>query len=146
VMSWEYGAHASTFGGNPVACAAALATIELLEAGLMENAAVVGEHLLAGLREVQTSVPHIGDVRGKGLMVGADFVEDRETRKPAPKLRNAVVMECFKNGLLVLGCGESSVRFCPALTVSRDQAHTALGIFAAACRETTRTWEYSHAG
>jgi len=146
VMDWESGAHASTFGGNPVACAAALATIELLEAGLMRNAAEVGEHLQSELRKVQTSCPEIGDVRGRGLMVVAEFVEDRESRKLAPKLRNAVVMECFRRGLLVLGCGESGIRFCPALTISRPQVDKALGILAQAVQEAARAREYSPAG
>ncbi|HVN24124.1 MAG TPA: acetyl ornithine aminotransferase family protein, partial [Syntrophorhabdales bacterium] len=116
IMDWEAGSHASTFGGNPVSCQAALATIKLLECELMANAAAQGESLILGLRELQRSHECIGDVRGKGLMVGVELVKDRDTKERASDWRNEIVMKSFQKGLLLLGCGENTVRFCPALT------------------------------
>lgn len=121
IMDWPPGAHASTYGGNPLSCVAALATYELLEGGLVKNAEVVGDHLQKKLRKLQKTTACIGDVRGKGLMTCIDLVTDRKSRDYAAKLRNAVVIECFHRGVLILGCGESSIRFCPALTVSKKQ-------------------------
>jgi 4-aminobutyrate aminotransferase len=123
--SWGIGAHGSTYGGNPVACAAALATIELLEGGLTDNAADRGEELLAGLRALLQRFPKsVTDVRGKGLMIGVEF-ED-------PKLAEEVQWACFVRGLLVLECGVRTVRLCPPLIATSDDVETALGIFAAA--------------
>ncbi|MBI4714708.1 MAG: acetyl ornithine aminotransferase family protein, partial [Nitrospirae bacterium] len=129
VTTWVRGSHANTFGGNPVACEAALATIRLLEEGLVENAAVQGEYLLSRLREMKALYPVIGDVRGKGLMVGVEFVLDSETRAPAHSYRERVVQACFRKGLLLLGCGENVIRFIPPLIVSREEIDTALAIF-----------------
>ncbi len=129
LMDWPAGSHASTFGGNPVSCRAALATISLLEGGLVENADIRGRQLMAGLCEMQKSFECMGDVRGKGLMVGVEFVKDRTTRQIAPDVRDRLVQGAFRKGLLLLGCGESTVRFCPALTVSAEQVDTALSIF-----------------
>lgn len=129
LMSWGPGSHTSTFGGNPVACAASLKTIELLEAGLIENAAVVGGYLLDKLNRLGETHRLMGDVRGKGLMIGVEIVEDKETRRPAPDRRDWIVQECFKRDLLVLGVGRTGVRFCPPLIVSEKEADDALGIF-----------------
>jgi 4-aminobutyrate aminotransferase len=129
IMVWEAGSHASTFGGNPVSCAAALATIALLEDGLVRNAEERGAELMAGLRELQKSIECIGDVRGKGLMVAAELVKDRTSKAPAADWRNRLIQTAFEKGLLLLGCGESAVRFCPALTVSREEIDTCLSIF-----------------
>ncbi|MEM5786340.1 MAG: acetyl ornithine aminotransferase family protein [Syntrophobacteraceae bacterium] len=136
LMDWQAGSHASTFGGNPVSCRAALATIELLEEGLVQNAAVRGEQLLAGLGEMQKNFECMGDVRGKGLMVGVELVKDRSTRERASGWRNAVIANAFEKGLLLLGCGENTIRFCPALTVSSDEIEVCLSIFEEALRET----------
>ena len=135
IMNWEAGSHASTFGGNPVSCSAALATIKLLEAELMENAAVQGEYLMGELRKLQESTECMGDVRGKGLMVGVELVKDRESKEPAPEWRNAVVQKAFNKGLLLLGCGENTVRFAPALTVTAEEIDRCLSIFEEALRE-----------
>lgn len=129
IMDWEAGSHASTFGGNPVSCQAALATIDLLEANLMKNAAERGEQLMGGLRELQKSIECIGDVRGLGLMIGVELVKDRVTKERASDWRNQVIQAAFKKGLLLLGCGENSIRFCPALTVSSDEIDVCLSIF-----------------
>jgi 4-aminobutyrate aminotransferase len=129
LMDWHAGSHASTFGGNPVSCRAALATIDLLQEGLIENAAIRGKQLMAGLSDMQKSFECMGDVRGKGLMVGVEFVKDRITKESAAELRNLIVQKAFESGLLLLGCGESTVRFCPALTISEEEVDTGLSIF-----------------
>ncbi len=129
LMDWPAGSHASTFGGNPVSCRAALATISLLAGGLIENAESRGDQLMAGLREMQKKFECMGDVRGKGLMVGVEFVKDRVGRQIAPQLRDALIQGAFRKGLLLLGCGQSTLRFCPALTISAEELDTGLSIF-----------------
>ncbi|MBU3759305.1 MAG: acetyl ornithine aminotransferase family protein [Candidatus Omnitrophica bacterium] len=128
LMDWEPGAHANTFGGNPVACAAALETIRLLETKLMKNAERSGELLLSGLEGLSRRYAEIGDVRGIGLMVGIEIVKDRGTREIAPQLRDRVIDECFKRGLLLLPCGDNSIRFSPPLIASPGDVGTALEI------------------
>lgn len=135
IMDWEAGSHASTFGGNPVSCQAALATIRLLEEGLMANAEARGEQLIQGLKGLQGSHECMGDVRGKGLMVGVEFVKDRETKERAPQWRNQMIQRAFEKGLLLLGCGDNTIRFCPALTVTDDEVDVCLSIFEEAVRE-----------
>ncbi|MBX3277232.1 MAG: acetyl ornithine aminotransferase family protein [Acidobacteria bacterium] len=126
LMNWEPGAHASTFGGNPVAISASLATIELLEDGLIHNAAAMGDYLLEGLRELERKHEMIGDVRGKGLMIGIELVRDRKTKEPAASERDMVEIECFKRGLIIQGCGSSTVRLSPPLVIDREQCDFAL--------------------
>jgi 4-aminobutyrate aminotransferase len=128
LMDWGPGSHASTFGGNPISCVAALTTIALLEESLMANARVAGEYLQQRLRELMGKYPLIGDVRGMGLMVGAELVKDRTTKEPAAAERDAVVQMCFRRGLLMLGCGTSTLRFCPPLVITRDEVDTAVRI------------------
>jgi 4-aminobutyrate aminotransferase len=128
IMSWPPGSHASTFGGNPVACAASLATIELLRKGLMKNAADVGAHLMAGVKGLMAKHPLVGDVRGRGLMIGIELVRDRQTKERATTERDRLVRECFNRGLLVLGAGRNAIRLSPALVLTKDQADTAVGI------------------
>lgn len=135
IMDWEAGSHASTFGGNPVSCQAALATIQLLEEELMANAEAQGERLMRGLRELQNSHECMGDVRGKGLMVGVELVKDRETKERAPEWRSEIIKKAFQKGLLLLGCGENTIRFCPALTVTEEEIDLCLSIFEEAVRE-----------
>jgi 4-aminobutyrate aminotransferase len=130
LMTWEIGAHGSTYGGNPLSCAAALATLELIEGGLMDNAREVGEALLEGLRRIQASQPSITEVRGLGLMIGVAFT-DHDTSV-------AVEQAAFRRGLLVLGAGDDVVRLSPPLVFRRDQADTALSIFEAAVAEIAR--------
>jgi 4-aminobutyrate aminotransferase len=115
---------------------AALATIELLEEGLMENAVVQGNRLMEGLVTLQQSHECIGDVRGKGLMVAVEFVKDRETKEPARTGRNNIIRQAFQKGLLLLGCGENSIRFCPSLTVNTAEIDTCLSIFDDVLRKT----------
>jgi 4-aminobutyrate aminotransferase len=132
VMDWPPGSHASTFGGNPVSCRAALATLDLLEAGYTANAAQRGEQLTQGLHQLQRQHPQtLGDVRGLGLMVALDLIKERDPYTPDPALRDAVVHEAFHKGLLLLGAGEAAIRFCPPLCISAAQVDTALSILAA---------------
>jgi 4-aminobutyrate aminotransferase len=128
VMSWPPGAHASTFGGNPVACAAANATIKLLKDGLVANAARVGEHLLNGLRDLQQKHALVGDIRGKGLMIGIELVKDRQTKERAVDARNALVQAIFRRGVLVLGAGRNAIRIAPPLVLTIDQANEVLRV------------------
>lgn len=128
LMNWPPGAHASTFGGNPVSCASAIATINLLKNGLIRNAEVVGEYLLARLRALMDKHPLIGDVRGKGLMIGVELVRDRTTKERATAERDRVVQEMFKRGVLLLGAGRNAVRLAPPMVLTRDQADTVVTI------------------
>ena len=129
VMSWPPGAHASTFGGNPVSCAAALATLELLRDGLMANAADVGAYLQDRLRTLMDVHPLIGDVRGRGLMIGVELVRDRVTKERATTERDRVVQETFRRGVLVLGAGANAIRLSPPLVLTRAQADVVVEIF-----------------
>ena len=126
LMTWKPGAHASTFGGNPVAVAASLATIELLEQELVNNAARVGAHLMARLCDLPQRCPIVGDVRGLGLMIGIELVRDQATKERAPDLRDKVVQMCFERGLLLLGAGPNTIRLCPPLVITTDQADFAV--------------------
>jgi 4-aminobutyrate aminotransferase len=128
VMSWPPGAHASTFGGNPVSCAAANATIKLLKDSLVANAAAVGEHLMNGVRELQNKHQIIGDVRGKGLMIGIELVRDRKTKERAVDERNALVQAMFQRGVLALGAGKNALRLAPPLVLTRQQADSVLEV------------------
>ena len=128
IATWTKGAHGNTYGGNPVACSAALTTIDLIEEGYMENAAIIGEYTLNALRELQIRHPYIGDVRGKGLMIGIEFVKDRATKEPASELRDEIVDQAFKRGLLLLGCGVSTIRIAPPLCINRDEIDEGLEI------------------
>ncbi len=126
LMTWPPGAHASTFGGNPVACAAALATIALLEEELVENAARMGAHLMDRMRDWPARFPVVGEVRGLGLMIGIELVRDQATKEKAPRLRDRVVELAFERGLLVLGAGDITLRLCPPLVITRDQCDFAM--------------------
>lgn len=129
VMSWPPGAHASTFGGNPVACAASLATIDLLRTSLIQNSAEVGAYMQDLLRGLMDKHSIIGDVRGRGLMIGVELVRDRVTKERATEERNRVVNECFTRGMLILGAGRNAIRFSPPLILTKAQAATAVEIF-----------------
>jgi 4-aminobutyrate aminotransferase len=128
VTRWERGSHGSTFGGNPVCCAAALATLDAVESGLTENAARMGERLLAGLRRLAERHESIGDVRGVGLMIGVEFVKDRSTKEPAGELVHELVQRAFERGVLLLGAGRSTLRLAPPLVVDEYDVDTALRV------------------
>jgi len=131
IMDWPPGSHASTFGGNPVAVEASLATIELLEQGLIDNAATIGAHMKVRLSEFPQRFPNVGDVRGLGLMIGIEMVKDQSTKERAPELRDRIVQMCFERGLLVLGAGRNTIRISPPLILTREQADCAVDILAA---------------
>ena len=133
ISTWTPGTHGSTFGGNPVACAAALATIGLIEDGLIKNAREIGSYLKENLAKLRSAHPRISDVRGLGLMIGVAFAHDGG--KPDAKFRDQVMSQCFEKGLLLLSCGDSTIRFCPALIVKRAEVDIAVGIFDAVLTE-----------
>jgi 4-aminobutyrate aminotransferase len=129
VMDWEKGTHGNTYGGNPVSCAAALATIDLIGKEFMQNAAEVGQYALDALEEIKARHPSIGDVRGKGLMIGVEFVKDRESKEPAKELTDRVVDLGFEHGLLMLSCGKSVIRIAPPLSISKSEMDEGLKLF-----------------
>ena len=132
---WSRGAHGNTFGGNPLSCAAALATLDLVEREYAANAAAVGEHFMGRLRDMQKRLDVIGEVRGKGLMIGVELVKDRASRTPAKQLCDAVLHRAFHNGLLILSCGASTVRFMPPLLVTKAEVDEAMALFEASVAE-----------
>ena len=129
VVTWPKGSHGNTYGGNPIACSAALASIGLIEDQYMQNATSVGEYALDALEEIKVRHHSIGDVRGIGLMIGVEFVEDKGSRIPAHSLQERVVDLAFERGLLMLGCGRSTIRISPPLSVSREEIDEGLKIF-----------------
>ncbi len=129
VMTWPKGAHGNTYGGNPVACAASLATIDLIEKVYLENAVNMGEYMMDALEEIKMRHKSIGNVRGLGLMIGVDFVKDQETRKPNPEIRSQIEQLGFRHGLLLLGCGASTIRLAPPLSISKSEIDEGLMIF-----------------
>lgn len=121
IATWPRGSHGNTFGGNPLACAATLATLELIENEYMENAACIGSYALSRLGQMMENHPSIGMVRGIGLMIGIEFVESRESKKPAESLRNQIVQLAFERGLLTLGCSKSTLRISPPLCITKKE-------------------------
>jgi 4-aminobutyrate aminotransferase len=130
IVTWPKGSHGNTYGGNPIACAAALATLELVEREYMQNAAEVGAYILDVMEEIRACHPSIGDVRGKGLMIGVEFVQDHGSKAPAEALRDRIVDLAFEHGLLMLGCGKSVIRISPPLCLTKAEADEGLNIFA----------------
>jgi 4-aminobutyrate aminotransferase len=135
VMDWKPGAHASTFGGNPVCIAASLATLRLLEEQYMENARRVGEFILRRTADWTERFKNVGEVRGKGLMIGIEFVRDQKTKEKAPELRNHLIQAAFRKGVLVLGSGDTTLRFCPPLVIDEEQADSAVSTIEECIRE-----------
>jgi 4-aminobutyrate aminotransferase len=129
VMDWKKGTHGNTFGGNPISCAAALATIDLIKNEYLENAAAMGEYALDALAEIKARHPSMGDVRGKGLMIGVEFVKDKQTKEPAKELTDRVVELTFERGLLMLSCAKSVIRVAPPLSISKSEIDEGLKIF-----------------
>jgi 4-aminobutyrate aminotransferase len=143
IMDWVPGSHASTFGGNPISIAAALATIGVLEREGVANAARVGRVMMDRLQTWKSKHPLVGDVRGRGLMIGVELVKDKTTREPATALRNRWETLAFERGLMVLGCGETSLRLCPPLLLSEEEAMVGLDILEEALSEVEN--EHAHA-
>jgi 4-aminobutyrate aminotransferase len=129
IMDWVPGSHASTFGGNPVCIAAALATLDVIEKEhLLENSATVGEHMMKRMADWPKKLKLVGDVRGRGLMIGVDIVRDKVTKEHGNAERDRIVEKAFEHGVLFLGCGPSSVRICPALVVTKEEADVAVDV------------------
>lgn len=129
IVNWKRGAHGNTYGGNPLACAAALATIGLIEEQYLQNAVEMGDYMMDILAEMQVRHASLGDVRGKGLMIGVEFVTDRQTKEPDAKLRDDLVDNAYLRGLLLLGCGKSVIRLAPPLSVTRSEIDEAMEVF-----------------
>jgi 4-aminobutyrate aminotransferase len=130
LMDWTPGSHASTFGGNPVSASAAIEVITIIkEERLLENAEKVGGHLIGRLREMQDAHPMIGDVRGRGLMVGVELVKDRDSKEPAKRETEEVMMRCFEKGAALVNCGVSVIRWMPPLLITEELIDSALEIF-----------------
>ena len=128
VMDWTPGSHASTFGGNPVCLAAALATIDIIQREAMANAAAVGTAALQRLGSWVEQYPIVGEVRGRGLMIGVEIVTDQQSREAASDLRDKIVDLAFERGLLLLGCGANTLRICPPLVISPEEMEVALDL------------------
>jgi 4-aminobutyrate aminotransferase len=136
VMDWVPGSHASTFGGNPVCIAAALATLDVIEKEhLLDNAAKIGSHMLKRMADWPSKLKLVGDVRGRGLMIGVDIVKDKTTKEYGAAERDQIVEKAFEHGVLFLGCGPSTVRICPALVVTEEQAEVAIDVLEQCIRE-----------
>jgi len=135
IMSWKPGSHASTFGGNPVACKLSLKIIEILENGLLENVKKNGEYLLNLLKEIEKKYEIIGDVRGKGLMIGVEIVKDKKSKERDKEKRNKIVYKCFEKGVLLLPAGENCIRFCPPLIISKEEIDIGIEIFEGVVKE-----------
>jgi 4-aminobutyrate aminotransferase len=136
IMDWEGGSHANTFGGNPVACSAALQVIDIIkEERLLENATRQGTYLMKRLKEMQQEYPMIGDVRGKGLMIGVELVKDQDTKQPAGDEALDVMNKCFRRGLAIITAGKSTMRFAPPLIISRETIDAGLEVFEGSIKE-----------
>jgi 4-aminobutyrate aminotransferase len=138
VMQWKPGSHGTTYGGNPVCIAAALATMDLVEGGLMANAKKVGEYIFSKIHDWPKRFSIVGDVRGKGLMIGVEIVRDQKTKEKAKDLRDQVVVKAFHEGLLTLGAGENSIRMSPPLIIDEEQADCAIRIMEETIEEVER--------
>jgi len=145
VVTWPYGSHGNTYGGNPLACVAALATIDLIQQAYMQNAADQGEYTLDALEEIKTRHSSIGDVRGLGLMIGVEFVKDRETKEAYPDLRDRILDFAYERGLIALGCGRSSIRITPPLSVTRGEMDEGITILEEAITLAEREMMISYA-
>jgi 4-aminobutyrate aminotransferase len=136
MQNWTRGAHGNTFGGNPLCCAAALATLDLVEREYCANAAHVGEYLMQRLEAFAASEPSIGEIRGKGLMIGMELVADKHSRTPARDFCQALITRAFHNGLLLLSCGASTIRFMPPLMIDNSDVDEAIHLLDASFAQT----------
>jgi 4-aminobutyrate aminotransferase len=135
-MDWGPGAHGSTYGGNPVAAVSALATLNVIEKeGLNERATTMGQYIMDALSEIQMRHPSMGDVRGRGMMIGVEVVKDKKSKKRAPDLRDLIVTKAFEHGLLLLPCGRNTLRFAPALNIPESFVEDGLKLFETAIME-----------
>jgi 4-aminobutyrate aminotransferase len=144
IVSWPLGSHGNTYGGNPIACAAALATIDLIQDEYLENARVVGDYALDALNEIAVRHPSIGQVRGKGLMIGVEFVKNKQSKEPAHDMSERIVQRAFERGLITLGCGKSTIRISPSLSITKDEMDAGLEIFEEAISLGEKEFQITH--
>jgi 4-aminobutyrate aminotransferase len=144
LATWPLGSHGNTYGGNPIACAAALATIDLIEEELLQNAAEVGTYAIDALNEISARHPTVGQVRGLGLMIGVEFVKDKASKEPAHDLRERIVHHAFERGLLTLGCGRSTIRVSPPLSISKSEMDDGLQVFEEAISLAEKEYAITH--
>jgi len=139
IMDWAGGSHASTFGGNPLSCVAAMAVIDVIkEERLLENATKQGAYIMTRLEELKDESEIVGDVRGKGLMIGVEFVEDKDSKKPAPQKANEIMMRSWKRGIAVITCGISTIRIAPPLNITKELIDSGLEIISDVVKEVER--------
>jgi 4-aminobutyrate aminotransferase len=138
-MDWEAGSHASTFGGNPLACVAAVSVLEVIkEEKLLENAEKQGHYIMKWLQDAKEENEIVGDIRGKGLMIGVEFVENKQTKTPGTDQAREVMMKCWRRGIAVVTCGVSTMRLMPPLTITRELVDTTLTILGDAIKEVNK--------
>jgi 4-aminobutyrate aminotransferase len=138
-MDWDGGSHASTFGGNPLSCVAALAVIDIIkEEGLLENATKQGKHIKKRLENLKEECEIVGDVRGKGLMIGTEIVEDKDTKKPAGEKAKEIMMRCWKRGIAIITCGASTLRIAPPLIITREIVDSGMDIIEDVIKEVAK--------
>jgi 4-aminobutyrate aminotransferase len=144
IVTWPLGSHGNTFGGNPIACAAALATIDLIRDEYLQNAKEVGDYALDALNEIAARHPSVGQVRGIGLMIGVEFVKNKQSKEPAHDLRERIVQRAFERGLISLGCGKSTIRVSPPLSITKSEVDDGLEIFEESITIAEKEFQISH--
>ena len=144
IVTWPLGSHGNTYGGNPIACAAALATMDLIEDEYLENARVVGDYALDALNEIAVRHPSIGEVRGKGLMIGVEFVKNKQSKEPAHDMSERIVQRAFERGLITLGCGKSTIRISPSLSITKSEIESGLEIFEESISLAEKEFQITH--
>lgn len=144
IVTWPMGSHGNTYGGNPIACAAALATLDLIQDQYLQNATEVGGYALDALNEIAARHPSIGQVRGIGLMIGVEFVKNRQSKEPAHDLRERIVQRAFERGLLTLGCGPSAIRISPPLSITKKEIDEGLDVFEESISLAEKEFQISH--
>ncbi len=144
IVTWPLGSHGNTFGGNPIACAAALATMDLIQEEYLENAQEMGDYALDALNEIAVRHPSIGQVRGKGLMIGVEFVKNKQSKEPAHDMSERIVQRAFERGLITLGCGKSTIRISPSLSITKSEVDDGLEIFEESVSLAEKEFQISH--
>jgi 4-aminobutyrate aminotransferase len=144
IVTWPLGSHGNTFGGNPIACAAALATLDLIQDEYLENAREVGDYALDALNEIAVRHPSIGQVRGKGLMIGVEFVKNKQSKEPAHDMSERIVQRAFERGLITLGCGKSTIRISPSLSITKSEIDDGLEIFEESISLAEKEFQITH--
>jgi 4-aminobutyrate aminotransferase len=144
IVTWPLGSHGNTYGGNPIACAAALATMDLIRDEYLQNAREVGDYAIDALNEIAVRHPCVGQVRGKGLMIGVEFVKNKQSKEPAHDLRERVVQRAFERGLISLGCGKSTIRISPSLNITKSEIDEGLHIFEESITIAEKEFQITH--